>query len=155
KFTGMRRRFQIIGEHKNAKIVDDYAHHPTEIEATLKTARNIISSQGEGRIIAVFQPHRYSRFSTFWNDFKQCFTNADELYVCDVYSASEKPVENVNSENFAREIDHKMACYVKGNLEEVAEKVYPNIKPYDIVLTLGAGNITKLGNILIEKINTK
>lgn len=152
KFTGMKRRFQIIGEANGAKIVDDYAHHPTEIKATLSTSKNIIHSQAKGRVVAIFQPHRYTRLSTFWDDFTEAFKDADIVYVCDVYSANEKPIEDINSERLSKLINNNCVSYVKGSMEEVAEQVYNKIQPNDLVLTLGAGNITKLGNMLIEKI---
>lgn len=152
KFTGMKRRFQIIGEANGAKIVDDYAHHPTEIKATLSTSKNIIRNQAKGRVVAIFQPHRYTRLSSFWNDFTEAFNDADIVYVCDVYSANEKPIEDINSERLSKLINNNCVTYVKGSMEEVAEYVYTKIQPNDLVLTLGAGNITKLGNMLIEKI---
>ncbi|MGD9580853.1 MAG: UDP-N-acetylmuramate--L-alanine ligase [Vampirovibrionia bacterium] len=152
KFSGMKRRFQIIGESEGTKIVDDYAHHPTEIEAALSTAKSIIQSEGKGRLVAVFQPHRYSRLKTFWEEFKNCFKHADAVYVCDVYAASEKAIEGVNSEEFTKGMDHTKAKYTGGSLEEVAATIYQDIQPDDLVITLGAGNITKFGNILLEKI---
>lgn len=152
KFTGMRRRFQVIGEANGAQIVDDYAHHPTEVSATLSAARHIIEQKGKGRVIAIFQPHRYTRFTQFFNDFLNSFDDADAVYVCDVYGASESPIEGISPQNFAETINHKAAQYAGGKLEAIAQKIYKNIQPDDLVITLGAGDITKLGNILIEKI---
>jgi UDP-N-acetylmuramate--alanine ligase len=153
RFVGMRRRFQTIGEINKAKIVDDYAHHPTEISATLMTAKHIIQNQGHGRVVAVFQPHRYTRLSTFWDNFTKCFIDADVVFVCDVYSANEQPIENINSEKLSACIKNADVTYVSGAIEEVAEKVYHKLQPGDLVLTLGAGSITKLGNILLEKLD--
>ena len=150
KFTGMKRRFQTIAMANGARIVDDYAHHPTEIDAALKTARNIVKLEGKGRVIAVFQPHRYTRLSSLWDDFVKCFSSADIVYACDVYSANEKSIENITSERFAKCVDHNDAHYIPGNLEAVAESICKTIQPGDIVITLGAGTITKLGNILKE-----
>jgi len=155
KFSGMRRRFQIIGEINNAKIVDDYAHHPTEISATLLTAKQIVKKEGGGRVVAVFQPHRYTRLSCFWDDFRKCFKNADVVYICDVYSANEKPIKDINSEKLSKCMEHNDVHYISGPIEQVAENIKDQIKPSDLVLTLGAGNITKLGNILLEKIEKK
>lgn len=151
KFSGMKRRFQVLGQANNARIVDDYAHHPTEVEATLRSAKNIIEQDGKGRVIAVFQPHRYTRLSTFWEDFTKCFTSADIVYVCDVYAASEKPIDDITGERLAKCIKHNNCHYTGGSLEHVAEAIKDSIQPHDLVLTLGAGTITKLGNILLEK----
>lgn len=152
KFSGMKRRFQILGTAGDARIVDDYAHHPTEIKATLCAAKNILQNEGKGRVVAIFQPHRYTRLSTFWNDFTNCFDCADIVYVCDVYSANEKPIEDINSKRLTECIKHNNVHYIEGSIEHVADQVYDKIRPNDIVLTLGAGSITKLGNILIEKL---
>lgn len=155
KFTGMKRRFQIIGESNGTKIVDDYAHHPTEIEAALSTAKSIVESEKKGRVVAVFQPHRYSRLKTFWEEFTKCFNSADIVYICDVYAASEKPIEGINSEELTKCMKHNKAKYVGGSLEEVSQEIYSDIQPDDLVITLGAGSITKFGNILLEKIGKR
>lgn len=152
RFTGMRRRFQVIGDINDIKIIDDYAHHPTEIDATLSTAKKIVEKAKNGRVIAVFQPHRYSRLQTFWNEFTESLEHADKVFVTDVYAASERPIEGISSEKFVEAINSYDATYVKGSMDAVAEQVYDKLQPNDIVLTLGAGNITKLGNILIEKL---
>jgi len=151
KFTGMKKRFQTLGYIGDVQIVDDYAHHPTEIKATLKTAKSL----DKKRVIAVFQPHRYTRLSGLWNDFLKCFTDADILYVCDVFSAEEDPIENINSEIFHKNLQHPAAYYIKGELDEVAEAVIKEMKPEDIVVTMGAGTITKLGRIIIDKTEVK
>ena len=96
RFTGMRRRFQVLGTAGGAKIIDDYAHHPTEVQATLKAAKEVVSSNGKGRVLAIFQPHRYSRLANLWHDFIVSFNDADILYLCDIYSAGEKSIENVH-----------------------------------------------------------
>jgi len=151
RFTGMKRRFQILGSACGAKIVDDYAHHPTEVQATLKAAKEVINSADKGRVVAIFQPHRYTRLQNFWNEFVNSFNNADLVYVCDVYSAGDKPIDNINSERLSKEIKNANVTYVPGPIERVADVICPNIKPDDLVLTIGAGDITKLGHIIIEK----
>jgi UDP-N-acetylmuramate--alanine ligase len=153
EFTGMGRRFQLVGTANGAKIFDDYAHHPTEIIATLKSAKNLIKA-GEGdRIAAIFQPHRYSRFAGLWNDFLTCFDDADILYVLDVYSAGETPVENFTAEEFTKKINHPNVKYIKGSIYEANEIICPEIKQGDIVLTIGAGDITRLGAMITEKLD--
>lgn len=147
-FTGMGRRFQKVTEFENIKIYDDYAHHPSEIKTTLTSAKNAKTSKE--RIVAIFQPHRYSRLQGLWNEFKQAFNDTDKLIITDVYSAGEDKIENVSSENFAKEIKHKDSQYIKGNMQECAKQIYPMLRKNDIVITLGAGTITQLGK-LIEK----
>jgi len=150
KFTGMKRRFQTVGYFKGARIIDDYAHHPTEVEATLKTAKEIVSSSQKGRVIAVFQPHRYTRLANLWQDFAKAFKDADIVYLCDVYPAGEAPLENVNSENLSKQITYTKTFYVSGELENIAKAVKQEIKENDIILTMGAGNITQLGQLIID-----
>ncbi|HBG50056.1 MAG TPA: UDP-N-acetylmuramate--L-alanine ligase, partial [Cyanobacteria bacterium UBA9971] len=106
KFIGMKRRFQTVGCYKGARIIDDYAHHPTEVEATLKTAKEVISSTKKGRVIAVFQPHRFTRLANLWQDFAKSFKDADIVYLCDVYPAGEAPIKDINSENLCKEINY-------------------------------------------------
>jgi len=151
RFTGMKRRFQLLGTASGAKIIDDYAHHPTEVQAVLKAAKSVVESEGKGRVVAIFQPHRYSRLANLWNDFIESFKDADVLYVCDVYSAGEKPFEGVSAERFSREVKHNNAHYAPGAVDRLQELVTSIIRPDDLVLTIGAGDITKLGYIIIEK----
>jgi len=151
RFTGMKRRFQLLGTVNGAKIIDDYAHHPTEVQAVLRAARSVIESNGKGRVVAFFQPHRYSRLADLWNDFRESFHDADVLYVCDVYAACESPIEGITSEKFSREVNHKNAHYAPGAVDRMAALMSSVCMPDDLVLTIGAGDITKLGYIAIEK----
>lgn len=137
-FTGMGRRFEKVAEN----IYDDYAHHPTEIKATLEAAA---SRFGKENIVAVFQPHRYTRLQSLWNDFKKSFDNANRVIVTDVYAASEDPINGINGEKFASEIG---AEHIGGSIEDVAKSLKPTLKSNDIVIGLGAGTITKLGKYL-------
>lgn len=139
-FTGMGRRFEKVAEN----IYDDYAHHPTEIKATLEAASLRF---GKENIVAVFQPHRYTRLQSLWDDFKASFDNADRVIVTDVYAASEDPIEGVSGEKFATEIN---AEHIGGSIEEVAKSLKPTLKTTDIVIGLGAGTITKLGKYLAD-----
>ena len=142
-FTGMGRRFQKVCDIGGITVYDDYAHHPTEIKATLDSAS---LKFGREHIVAVFQPHRYSRLKSLWNEFKQAFDNAGKVYVTDVYSASEAQIEGITGEKFAE--DMQGAEYLGGNMEDVAEKLLPKLKDGDIVIGLGAGSITSLGKNL-------
>ena len=143
-FSGMGRRYQFVTEFNNIRIYDDYAHHPSEIKTTLESAKQ----SSKNRLVVIFQPHRYSRLKGLWNDFLTAFDSADELILTDVFSAGEEKIEGINSENLIKEM--KRGVYFKGSLEEIAPKVLTQLKPNDIVITMGAGSITKLG-ALIEK----
>ena len=148
-FTGMGRRFQKVGEFNGITIFDDYAHHPTEIKATLSSAEGMKNKN----IIAVFQPHRYTRLKTLWNEFLNAFEGIDKVIVTDVYAASETPIEGVNSEKFAKELSShiNVPCeYIAGDMKTVAAKLYPTLKENDVVIGLGAGTITMLGKELIS-----
>lgn len=145
-FSGMGRRFQKSAEFNNIKIIDDYAHHPSEIMATLKA----VKSYKEGRIVAIFQPHRYSRFLGFYNEFKQALKSVDITFILDVYAASEKPIEGKTPKDFANEQTQAgLKCeYISGTIKEAAEKIYDKLEQNDLVLTFGAGDITKMGGEL-------
>ena len=143
EFTGMGRRFQKVCEIKGVQVFDDYAHHPTEIKATLQAAA---SKYGKENIVAVFQPHRYTRLQSLWNEFKTAFENANRVIVTDVYAASEDAIEGINSEKFSKELSN---CeYISGSIKDVAEKLLPTLRSGDIVIGLGAGTITRLGKDL-------
>lgn len=144
-FTGMGRRFQKVGEFDGIQVYDDYAHHPTEIKAALQAAA---SKFGKENVIAVFQPHRFTRLQALWSEFKTSFENAGRVIVTDVYAASEYPIEGVNSEKFALELPNSE--YISGNMQEVAQKLKPALKSGNVVVGLGAGTITNLGKELIH-----
>lgn len=144
-FTGMGRRFQKVGEINGIELYDDYAHHPTEIKATLdSTAQKF----GKEHIVAVFQPHRYTRLKGLWNEFKTSFYNANRVIVTDVYAASENKIDGISGENFAFELDK--AEYISGSINDVAKKLLPTLKTGDVVIGLGAGTITDLGKSLLK-----
>ena len=150
-FGGVRRRFQLKGERGEVRVVDDYAHHPTEISATLDAAR--ATMEDGGRVIAVFQPHRYSRTRKLWREFGEAFWTADAVLVTEVYGAGEMPQPGVNGKLIVDAIcetpHHPDVFYVPqqdaipGVLREVSERG-------DVVLTLGAGDISRVGEELLE-----
>ena len=142
-FSGMGRRFQKVCELNGFEIYDDYAHHPTEIKATLDAAAKKF---GKENIVAVFQPHRYTRLKSLWNDFKSAFGNTGRIIVTDVYAASEDKIDGVNGELFASELEG--AEYISGSIEEVGSKLFPTLKSGNIVIGLGAGTITNLGKAI-------
>ncbi|MBA2501478.1 MAG: UDP-N-acetylmuramate--L-alanine ligase [Pyrinomonadaceae bacterium] len=148
-FTGVSRRFQFRGEERGVLVVDDYGHHPTEIKATLAAAK--IGSQGR-RMVALFQPHRYSRTKDQMDDFARSFNNADVLLVTDIYAASEDPIENVTAERLVEAVKlygHKDARHV-GPLEDAAKILADEVRAGDVVITLGAGNVYRAGERLLE-----
>ena len=142
EFTGMGRRFQKVCEIDGIEVYDDYAHHPTEIKATLDAAA---SKFGKENIVAVFQPHRFTRLQSLWNEFKNAFSEAGRVVVTDVYAASEDPIKGISGEAFAKDLG---AEYIGGNMQEVAEKLLPTLENGNIVIGLGAGTITALGKEL-------
>lgn len=144
-FTGMGRRFQHVCNLENGiQVYDDYAHHPTEIKAVLDAAA---TKFGKENIVAVFQPHRYTRLQALWEEFKGAFADARRVIVTDVYSASEDAIEGITGENFAKEIQ---AEHFSGSIDEVAKKLLPTLEHNNIVIGLGAGTITNLGKYLAK-----
>lgn len=148
EFKGASRRFELVGTVNGAKIYDDYAHHPTEIMATLKSAKNIKAN----KVWAVFQPHTYSRTYTLFDEFVKAFENADHVIIADIYAAREKDTGIVSSEKLANEINNysKNCIYIK-ELADIATYLKENVSSNDVVLTIGAGTITKIGRELINE----
>ena len=144
EFTGMGRRFQKVCEISGIEVFDDYAHHPTEIKAVLEGAS---SKYGKENIVAVFQPHRYTRLKALWDEFQSSFSDSGRIIITDVYSASEDVIEGVTGEIFAKELGVE---YLSGTIDEVATKLLPTLKTGNIVIGLGAGTITTLGKSLKE-----
>ncbi|MFP4459812.1 MAG: UDP-N-acetylmuramate--L-alanine ligase [Candidatus Zixiibacteriota bacterium] len=144
-FKGVFRRFQIIGQKNDILIVDDFAHHPTEVRATLDGAR----MGYDRRIIVVFQPHLYSRTERFADDFGKAFLNSDTLIVTSIYPAREKPIEGITGEiiaQSAKDYGHRDVHYIPKR-DTIAQKLLDITKPGDMVLVLGAGNV----NIVAEE----
>jgi UDP-N-acetylmuramate--alanine ligase len=151
QFGGVGRRFQVKGEVNGIMVVDDYGHHPAEIRATLAAAKG---GWPERRLVVAFQPHRYTRTKELFNDFVTCFYDADLLVLTDIYAASEKPIEGVTAERLATEIrkhGQREVSYVADRLD-VPEQLAGIVRPGDIVLTLGAGNIWQAGEALLARL---
>jgi len=149
-FQGIQRRFQIKGEGNGIVIVDDYGHHPTEIKATLDTARNF----WKGRIIALFQPHRYTRTQDLFQEFLTSFYDADVVLVMDIYSASEDEIPGISGSALAegiRAFGHKNSVYV-GDKDSAYEFLKSFLKEGDLLITLGAGDVYKVGEKLVEEL---
>lgn len=142
-FTGVERRFQRLGDAGGVTIVDDYAHHPTEIEATLEAAR---SAFPERRIIAAFQPHLYTRTRDFHVEFAKALSNADIVFLADIYPAREQPIEGVSSDMIASPMrDAGRAPLWEGPRDEMAAALARVVEAGDVVITIGAGDITRTG----------
>jgi UDP-N-acetylmuramate--alanine ligase len=149
-FQGVDRRFQIKGEFEGITIVDDYGHHPTEIRATLEAAR----LWGAKRVIAIFQPHRYTRTLFLMDDFAHSFQAADRVYVLDIYPASEKPIPGVTSQRLVErmaELGFERARYAPSE-QAVIQGVLEDLRPADMILTVGAGSVGRIGDALAEAI---
>ncbi len=149
-YAGTQRRFQKKGEAKGIAVYDDYAHHPAEIRATLSAAR----IGWKGRVVALFQPHRFSRTRDLLPEFGTAFHNADKVLVCDIYSAGEDQIANLTGEDVARSITshgHRSAEYV-GACDIAVKKAVDELKNGDLLLTLGAGDIWKAGEQILERL---
>ena len=146
EFTGMGRRFQKSAEFNNIRVIDDYAHHPSEIKATLEAVKNY----NKGRIFVIFQPHRYSRFLGLYDDFLNAFECANFIAVLDVYSAGEEPDNTKTPDDFAKDLKNagKNAAYFSGSIDTAAQKIISELKENDIVFTFGAGDVTRMGGVL-------
>ncbi|MEO0102102.1 MAG: UDP-N-acetylmuramate--L-alanine ligase [candidate division WOR-3 bacterium] len=143
-FSGVERRLEFKGEKKAIKIYDDYAHHPTEIKATLSALRNIYPDR---RIIVIFQPHRYTRTSYLYEDFGRAFSLADFLILTEIYPASEKPIPGISAELIYQVAKKEKADNVVfiADKKRVASFLIPFLKEGDVVITLGAGDIWQVG----------
>lgn len=154
-FEGVKRRFTLVGTYKDIQIIDDYAHHPIEIMATLKAARQAVGDTG--RVIAVLQPHRYSRLKGLFDDFAISLHNADTVYITDVYSAGEEPIGDYNSEKLVSAVfanGHKDVNYLP-NLDELENIIPIKCRAGDLVLMMGAGSITYTANNLCGKLQSQ
>ena len=149
-FRGVDRRFQLKGQIGGVTVIDDYGHHPTEIRATLAAARQC----GFHRIHVIFQPHRYTRTRDLFDEFATAFAGADTLIVLDIYAASEKPLEGISGEALSRQIalNENLNSVYGPSFGDAIEKVAAVARSGDMVLTLGAGNVSQIGPMILEKI---
>lgn len=149
EFEGVGRRLEIIGESSGITVIDDYGHHPTEVKATLEAVKTL-----GRRIVVVFQPHRYSRTQLLWDDFGKSFYDCDELYIAPIYSAGEMPIDGVDSSLIAdayEKHENKKAKIISSK-EKITDIIVDILKDGDVVLTLGAGDIYKYGNEILQKV---
>lgn len=150
-FDGVRRRFDYHGEAAGVQVYDDYAHHPTEITAVLTAARERVNATGMGKVIAVFQPHLFSRTITFAQEFGESLSLADEVILMEIFGAREDPVEGVDSRIIGEHISGQWAYQPAFNA--VPQDVAASAKPGDMVLTIGAGTVTMLADEILRELN--
>ena len=149
KFSGAKRRFETKGKENGIWVVDDYAHHPTEITATLQAAKET----GAKRIVCVFQPHRYSRTKLLYEEFCKCFGNCDKLILTHIYSAGEDPIPGVSGKNLAESIKittGKDVTYID-SFARLEEYLFKNCQAGDLVITMGAGDVFRIGEELVRE----
>lgn len=143
KFKGVDRRFQHKATIRGIDFFDDYGHHPTEVEAVLQGFKERFPDR---RLVVVFQPHRYTRTQLCWDQFRRCFKQADRLFLLDIYAAGEAPISGISSERLAADMDHRDCTFVQRDLSPVVK----DMREGDVLVTLGAGDISKLGDRMME-----
>jgi UDP-N-acetylmuramate--alanine ligase len=151
RFTGISRRLEHKGEERGIVVMDDYAHHPTEIRATLKATRSFWSK----RIVAVFQPHRHTRTEALWEKLGRSFCDADTVIITSIYGAGEQPIPGVTAElvaNAALRGGHKDVTYV-ADKSEIPDRLVGMLRPGDLVITLGAGDVWKVGEEVLRRLS--
>jgi UDP-N-acetylmuramate--alanine ligase len=153
QFRGVDRRFHLRGQAAGVSVIDDYGHHPTEIKATLAAAKQCRFR----KIHVVFQPHRYTRTRDLMEEFTTAFGDADSLFVLDIYAASEKPIEGISGEALARQIEEKSGRRARfvNSLTDAVSFAAAAANEGDMILTLGAGSISQLGPMVLEKLKER
>jgi UDP-N-acetylmuramate--alanine ligase len=153
QFRGVDRRFHLRGRAAGVSVIDDYGHHPTEIKATLAAARQC----GYRKVHVVFQPHRYTRTRDLIEDFATAFGDADSLFVLDIYAASEKPIEGISGEALARTVREKGGrnAQYAASFGDAVSSVAAVAEDGDMILTLGAGSVSQLGPMILEKLKER
>jgi UDP-N-acetylmuramate--alanine ligase len=156
-FEGVRRRFELVGAsgdgQASVRVFDDYAHHPTEISATLAAVRTVLEQSGSGRSLVVFQPHLYSRTKAFAAEFGRALDAADEVFVLDVYGAREQPLAGVSGASVAEHISAPVH-YIP-DFSAVAQEVAAAASPGDVIVTMGAGDVTMLGPEIVTALRVR
>lgn len=152
-FKGVKRRFQILGQFKGITIVDDYAHHPTEIAETLRAAKQTNAK----RVVAIFQPHRYTRTQSLYKQFGQSFSNSDVTIINDIYAAGERPIEGISAKLIVEEVrktGKEVLKYLSGK-KETLEYLEEEFREGDLIITLGAGDVWQIGVELSRRLEEK
>ena len=151
EFSGSRRRFELKGTVNKIRVVDDYGHHPTEVTVTLETARRYV---GNGKVFVIFQPHRYTRTQMFATQFGDALNLADQIYLLEVYAASEEAIPGVSSMNIARGQSANKFHY-QPSMIEVIDQICEAVEPGDLVVTLGAGDVNSLAPVLLTALEER
>jgi len=153
-FTGVRRRLEVKGVVDDILVIDDYAHHPTEVMATLRSARQIANG---GRLVAVFQPHRYTRTKHLHRRFSNAFASADIVVLTDVYAANEPPIEGIDGTTILRSVLESGQENVEyfPDMREIPDFLSETVRPHDVVVVMGAGDITVLANRLLQRLTER
>ncbi len=149
RFEGAKRRFERIGEAGGVLVIDEYAHHPSEVRAVLEAARTRFP---ERRLIGIHQPHTYSRIAYLWEDWLACWGGLDELVILETYAARETPLEGRSAQDLARAIAQPGASYA-ADFGEAVEQAAEIARPGDVVMTIGAGSVTEVGPLLLEHLS--
>ena len=149
KFHGAGRRFELKGSAGGIRIIDDYGHHPTEIRVTLEAARRYA---GGGKLLVIFQPHRYSRTKVFTKEFADSLSLADSVWMLEVYAASEQPITGVTSANIVKLMKN---AKFEPNFLTVTEEIAKAANPGDVIITLGAGDVSSLGTLILEELHKR
>ena len=149
KFHGAGRRFELKGNAGGIRVIDDYGHHPTEIRVTLEAARRYA---GGGKLLVVFQPHRYSRTKVFTKEFADSLSLADSVWMLEVYAASEQPITGVTSANIVKLMKN---AKFEPNFLTVTEEIAKAANPGDVIITLGAGDVSSLGTLILEELHKR
>ncbi|MFV8321160.1 UDP-N-acetylmuramate--L-alanine ligase [Mycobacterium sp. 23] len=152
-FEGVRRRFELVGTANAVRVFDDYAHHPTEIGATLAAVRSVVQQSGSGRSLVVFQPHLYSRTKAFAQEFGAALDGADEVFVLDVYGAREQPLAGISGATVAEHVS--VPVHYLPDFSAVAEEVAAAAAPGDVIVTMGAGDVTLLGPEIVTALRLR
>ena len=149
KFHGAGRRFELKGSAAGIRVIDDYGHHPTEIKVTLEAAKRYA---GGGKVLVVFQPHRYSRTKAFTNEFAKSLEIADQVWLLEVYAASEQPISGVSSANIVKLMSN---AKFEPNFISVTEAIASAANPGDVIITLGAGDVSSLGPLILDELHKR
>ncbi|OBA82244.1 UDP-N-acetylmuramate--L-alanine ligase [Mycobacterium sp. 1164966.3] len=152
-FEGVRRRFELVGSAASVRVFDDYAHHPTEISATLAAVRTLLEQSDEGRSVVVFQPHLYSRTKAFAAEFGRALSAADQVFVLDVFGAREQPLAGVSGASVAQHVSAPVR-YLP-DFSAVAAEVAAAAGPGDVIVTMGAGDVTMLGPEIVTALRAR
>jgi UDP-N-acetylmuramate--alanine ligase len=150
-FRGVRRRFELVGEASGVTVMDDYAHHPTEVRATLAAAHQRFAGR---RLVCLFQPHTYSRTRYLLEGFRTCFEGADELLIAETYAARETPEAGMDGRQLAEAIERPRARFV-ATFEEAAKTAAALLRPSDVFFTIGAGDVDQVGPMVLERLRSR